>query len=699
MESIGREEIPEPGEMPETAVPFVSEEFPGDEVPEEQEENPEPVPQPEPAPPVQEAPPAVEEEPDGQLYWMDEPEPDEPWSANTDAEAWPPAPIEEPVKEKKKRRPLIRKRPEEPKQTVLSDLYRDDYFALRAQDEDCSLRKPERREKNVHPVKLPEMPVQVRSAERTVQEVERGENSLYMRLRVCLIVTVVNVLLALYNGIGLHWIRGFENVAALSVISILLLGVAAGVSYDVLKEGFRQIRNADFGIETLAVLLCLTALPETVFAIRSLRMNLCALSSVVILAVLWATDCKAQALRTGALTMTESGLDASDVGIAEKAWNGDSAAVLCPDERRVLEGMLDAEDPQKKAASYAVPAAVVLTLLLSAVGAIVGKVNFLRIWTAMLAASAPLSAILSYALPLRLTSKRLSRVRTVLGGWPGARLLKQCKAMFIDDPLLFPGQSLKLSGVKVFGEFDSVQVMQYCAALLEKTGCHVVDRLAMFDDVLPPVQAVRCYDEGGMGGEIGPDSVLVGTWRFMQRMGVHMEDGTRIRQALYVSVRGELAGLIALRYEAAPKVREALEKISGASAETVQPVLTGSDVLITRNMLKSKFRLDLEDLIIPPLRKRLELVRNSEDGVVPCALLGKPTLESFAAAIGGARTLTGCTRACLSLGAIAALLGIGLLFYFAVTGALNAVSCAAMLLFMSAWAAVSTVIMLIMLKK
>ena len=33
---------------------------------------------------------------------------------------------------------------------------------------------------------------------------------------------------------------------------------------------------------------------------------------------------------------------------------------------------------------------------------------------------------------------------------------------------------------EVFGDFDSVQVMQYCAAVLEQIDSHVVDRLAMF---------------------------------------------------------------------------------------------------------------------------------------------------------------------------------------------------------------------------
>ena len=639
---------------------------------------------------------------------MEEPEPEEPWTANNDMEAWPPAPIEEPVKKRKKRE-RKKKEPREPVQTEISDLYRDEFYAIRAREEEYSLRRAGKKGKRKHQVRMPDMPVMIRSAERVIQDVDRNDHSLYLRLRACLIVTVVNILLAVYNGIGLHWIGGFENVAALSVISLLLLAVAAGVAYTTLRTGFRQFRRGNFGVESVAVLLCVLAIPETVFAIRAFaaaeaeeaamtqHLPLCALSSLVILCIFWAGDCKAQALRRSAQTMTEAGLDAQDVGRVEHAWHEGPAAVVISDERRILEGMLDTEDPQKKTASRFVPAAVLVTLILSAVAAIVARIDFFRLWTAMLALSLPLGGILSFALPFRLVAYRMSKTRTVLGGWAGARLLRKCRAMFIDDAMLFPGQSLKLSGVKVFGNFDSVQVMQYAAAILQQVDCHVVDRLAMFDDVLPPVQAMRCYDEGGFGGEIGPDSVLVGTWRFMQKMGVHMEDGTRIRHAVYVSVRGELAGLLALRYEAAPKVREALEKLSGPG--TALPVLTGSAVLITGGMLRTRFKLPLKNLASPPLRERMELARRTEDGAMPCALLGRPSLESYSNAMRGARMLTGCTLVCLVLAALAALSGVGLAFYYALTGSFPEISCAKMLLFAAAWAVLSGLAMLPALKK
>lgn len=553
------------------------------------------------------------------------------------------------------------------------------------------------RKKPAQSVKPHFIPARVHSAERLVRDAEKNERSMALRLRISLIVTSVNVLLAIYDGIGLHWIRGFENAAALNVTSLLLFLTAAGAAYDVLRTGVRQLRGMECGMELLAVLLCILAIPETMVSIRALRLCLCALSSVVLLCVLWAAERRAQSMRISALTLMNAGVGAVSVGRAENAWRGRSAAVCGRDEREALEAMLDAEDPQRAMMRWFVPAAILASTLLAAIGAIIGKIQFFRIWTAMLLACAPIGGILAFVLPYSLTASRLNRMKAALGGWYGARVLRGCDAIFVDDEALFPGQSLKLSGVKVFGRFDSVQVINYCASVLQQIGSHVVDRLAAFDGALPPVQALRYYDEGGVGGEIGPDSVLVGTWNFMKQMGVHMEEGIRIRQALYVSVRGELAGLIALRYEAAPKVRTALEKLSAFGAPL--PVLAGTDVLITPKMLRAKFRLPLRKLVWPPLRERVELASGSAEGAESGALLSRPSLEALVSVCSGARSLTLCTWVCLALGVLAALSGVGLLFFRAIGGAFETVSCAGMLLFMCAWALVSGIALLPVLKK
>ena len=647
----------------------------GSSVPEPEEPETPPAPEPEPEP---------EAEPD--LSWLDEPPPYEP--------PWPPRPIEEPVKRKKPREQRERRR--KPKK-VRPDLYEDEYFDLEAEEEDYTLAvRGKGAKKARRPERLPELPRRVRSAEHIVRDSEHAAHGRGLRLRICLIVTAVNLLLAVYNGLGLHWIRGFENVAAMGVICLLLLVTAMAVSWDVLAAGFKQIGKADYGPEALTALLCVLAIPETVFAIRALRLPLCAPISLVLLCALWALDRKEQALRQSAQTVLHAGYEAVSVRRISEAWNGADAAACAPAEPGVFEAMLEAEDPLYGAARWFVPAAVLLTALLAAVGAIIGRVNFLWLWTAMLLAAAPLGGILSFSLPFSLVSGHLSHARAALNGWYGARVLRRCEALFVEDEALFPGQALRLSGVKVFGGFTSAQVMQCCAALLEAAGCHIASRLNVSGDNVLPVQALRLYDEGGVGGEIGPESVLAGTWSFMKQMGVHMEEGTRIRQALYVSIRGELAGLIALRYEAAPKVAEALQRLSGAAAPAL--VLTGTDMLITPGLLRAKFRLPLKRLVSLPLRKRQELPQPAADAV-PGAVLSKSSLDSYAAAALGARTLVGVTRAELILGGLAALGGIALAFLLAITGKMDALNCARALAFAGAWALISLLALIPAFKK
>lgn len=644
---------------------------------------PEPRPEEQPAPPMPEPEPEAESEPD--MSWLDEPPEYDP--------PWPPRPIEEPVKRKKPREKREQKR--KPKK-VLPDLYEDEYYDLAAEEEDYSLtakgrRKPARAER------LPELPRHVRSAEHIVRDAEHAARGRGLRLRVCLIVTAVNVLLAVYNGLDLHWIRGFENVAAMGVICLLLLVTAAAVSFDVLAEGFRQIGKSDYGAPVLALLLCVLAVPEAVFAIRALRLPLCAPVSLLLLCALWSRDRYDQALRHSAQVVMHAGDDSASVRRLDDAWNGASAAVCAPAEPGAFEAMLEAEDPREAVLRWYVPAAILLTALLSAVGALIGRINFLWLWTAMLLLAAPLGGVLSFTLPFSLISARLAHARAALNGWYGARVLRRCETLFVEDGALFPGDSLRLSGVKVFGGYSSSQVLLLCASVLDALDCGVASRLIAPGEVLLPVNALHMYDQGGAGGEIGTQSVLVGTWSFMQKMGVHMEEGARIRQALYVSVGGELAGLVALRYEAAPRVAEALERLSGPAAPAL--VLTGSDMLITHGLLKAKFRLPLKRLVCPKLRARLELARRAEDAAVPGAVLSRPTLDAFAAAVLDARTLVGVTRGELILGGLAALSGAAGLFLLAIIGKMEAVSCANLLAFTAAWALISLLAMIPALKK
>ncbi len=584
---------------------------------------------------------------------------------------------------------------------VAEDPYEDDFDSLEGDLEEYSFSaKPARRGEKAHTKhteQLPKAPDKVRSAQSIVRDVEAREKSLDMRMRICLVVTVVNLLLAVYRGLDLHWIRGFENVAALGVISLLLLLSAVGVAYDVIFKGLRQLGGSHYGAEAFLPFLSVAGIAEAVFAVIAGRMPFCALVCVNLLCALWSQQCQADSLRSAAIVL-ENASTLHGVRRIDKAWQGRSAAARGEADRDFFEKMLEADGPHKGVLRIYVPIALAASLLLAGLGALLGQVNFLWLWTALLLAAAPISCFLCYALPSGLLAQQLAQKNAALCGWYGARVLSRCEALFLRNGELFPEGSLKLSGVKVFGSYQSTQIMNYAAAVLHGAGCDAASVLSMPGDPLPMLSGLRAYDEGGYSGEIGTDTVLVGTLGFLKRMGVHRESGARVRQALYVAINGELAGLIALRYEASGGVHRALKALSGYGAPT--PVITGGDVLITAAMLRAKFRLPLDRLVCPPLRERLHcagITAGGED--LQGAVVAKGGLEPISVVCMGASALVTAVRTALVLSVLAGVVGMIVIFLLATSDGMALVTCAKLFGFGLIWAIAFLIAAFSVLKK
>lgn len=568
-----------------------------------------------------------------------------------------------------------------------SDLYEDDFSAQEETVEDYTFSMEDiQQEVNdiLQPAEqLPEPPERVRSMDAIVRDVEREEKSLDNRFRICLVVTAVNLLLALYNGFGLHWVRGFENVSAMGVISLILMVCAAGVAYDVLWTGLCQLGTARFGPELLATVACVVAIPEAITAAIAGSMPLCALVSLDVLCAMWAKLRQAETMRTVAYVAEESA-DGCGVKRIDGAWKGRAAAARGLADSEKFETMLEADSADKGVMRIYVPAAIAASVILGALSAILGDVSFLRVWTALLIAAIPLSSFLCYVLPFSLLTERLSRKKAVLCGWYGARVMSGCEAIFLRDAELFPEGSLRLSGVKAFENYQSGQLMRYAAAILYGAHCDAAQLLHEDDEPLPVLSDLRCFDEDGYSAEIERQTVLLGTLGFMRKMGVHMEHGAKVRQALYLSIEGELAGIIALRYDADPEVRRTLETLSGADAPI--PVLTGSDVLVTPGLLRAKFRLPLERLVCPPLRERIAAGElNADDDDLQAALIARPGLEVMGAVCMGARALVTAVRASVLLSILAGAVGMLVIFLLAISSAFEVVSCSQLLAFALIW--------------
>lgn len=321
-------------------------------------------------------------------------------------------------------------------------------------------------------------------------------------------------------------------------------------------------------------------------------------------------------------------------------------------------------------------------------GMTVGADAGIRFGTAVLLTAAPASVFISMNRPLAVLEKRLHKIGTVLCGWKGIRKEKKAAYFPLTHEDLFPAGSVKLNGVKFYGSAHPDTVVAYTTSLIAEDGSGLTP---LFTQLLENrggykfhVENFRAYDSGGIGGELGGESVLVGTLTFMRHMGVEMPQSMRVPQAVYTAIDGTLCGVFALAYSRTKGAAAALQSL--CSYGKLKPVLVGNDFILTESFLHAKFRARTRRMVFLPREKREELETKQlpEDAEV-IALSVKEGLAQKGFAVTGARVL----RSTLIAGAVvhifAGLLGVAMIGALAYVGAESLISPQNLLLYSLLW--------------
>lgn len=281
---------------------------------------------------------------------------------------------------------------------------------------------------------------------------------------------------------------------------------------------------------------------------------------------------------------------------------------------------------------------------------------FLHVWLLLVMGAIPCSGVSVFAGPFAALAKRLSNYGGALCAWHGARIFGGKHTVILRDGDLFPRTHIVSNGMKLYGSYPAAQIISYALAAMERADSPLVE---LFEKLLQeqygrrsPVTEYRCYDHGGIGAEIKGDIVLVGTLSFMRSMGVHMATGARVRQAVYVSVNGELAAVFAVKYKASASTRTGLHDILANRNFSV--VLATRDFLITPELIASKYTVPTDTIIFPDYTERLRLSEtNAEEAMAQGALIARDTFGALAVTAAAGRTLKNAslTTLILSLGA------------------------------------------------
>ncbi len=336
---------------------------------------------------------------------------------------------------------------------------------------------------------------------------------------------------------------------------------------------------------------------------------------------------------------------------------------------------------------------VLLPLLLSAAAVLAGVVcigqqrmqEFFYVWSALLSAALPLSLPLCGTLPLRHLNRRLSRSGCAVAGYAGAKAAGASGRMVVTDGDLFPPGTVSLNGLKLYGE-EIGEAVSYAATVCKAAGSHL---LPLFDQLLSSeggtyrrLEDLEFYEEGGFGGTIRGETVILGSAYFMKKRHVDLPRDLKTKSGLFLAVDGRLTAIFAIKYAPSRNVEWALRAMRRSRIEPVLAVRSGN---ITPGMLKRKFNFDARP-VYPNVDTRVEL---SEDGKKSAAradaIIYREGLMPFAETVIGSRRCCRMVKASTVLCWLGSLCGLLLGYYLGSVAAYDALNAGYLLIFSLLW--------------
>ncbi len=474
--------------------------------------------------------------------------------------------------------------------------------------------------------------------------------------RVFLAVTALcEMFLLLYTTKGWDFSE-FLN-AHTPALALVLLTVGMVLSYPILWQGLKDLftlRVSLYTVGSLSGVLCMIytfSHPDTLYA---------PLVTAQLFFLLQAMVNEQAAFFFTARTVVKF---KSPMGVCNAPRLPESAASLRRDPGNVpdfMKRLRISSLPQDLLCVYAAILLVILPLL-SIFLSKDAELPYMQVWLLLLLGSMPYAGMLCYFRPFRSLAKKLSRYGGALCSWHGAQIFGGKHTIILRDGDLFPRKGITSNGMKLYNGYAGSLVISYALAALEKAESPL---RFLFEELLREqygkhsvVRDYRFYDDGGIGVEIGEDIVLVGNLGFIRSMGVHMPAGTRVRQAVYVSVNGELAGIFALRYKANNSTHDGLRDVLANRNFSV--ILATRDFLITPELIAAKYTLPTDTMAFPDYTERLRLsATNPEQAMSQGALIAEDTFGALAVTVAAGRTLKNCSLVTTAMTLCAGALGL-----------------------------------------
>ena len=478
-----------------------------------------------------------------------------------------------------------------------------------------------------------------------------------------------------------------DHAAVFSAAMLGLLLLQAVCSYDVCLSGVIALLRFRFDQYSMLFLALCAVVADAFFAVAEGRTPFCTVAGILLLLALWGRDLLYDARRRSLRAI--SNMDEPVAAIREeKAWHGYDCIFRAPGDAEQFAVQLEMPDAGSRIMRVWAPVMTAVTLALSVLTSLRTGEHFLWAWSAMLLASFPAGILIAYAKPFSALARRLYRAGAAIAGWQGARILSGEAGLIVEDADLFPPQNVTQGGMKLYGSRPAPMVIGYANAVVQTAGSGLVP---LFEQMMHDqngrrytVDTFRRYEGGGLGATIRGDVVLMGSIAFMKLMRVRVPEGTRLKQAVYLSVNGELTAVFALNYAPAESVRAGLSAVLRAGS--LVPVLATRDFMITPQFLKLRYKIPPEHIEFPIVEERArlssqEIPRTGPQG----ALMARSSFASFAGSVVSARTLRGAAIIAMIVALAGSVLGTALMFFLTFLDSSFSASCWNLFLYTVLW--------------
>jgi len=197
------------------------------------------------------------------------------------------------------------------------------------------------------------------------------------------------------------------------------------------------------------------------------------------------------------------------------------------------------------------------------------------------------------------------------------------------------------------------------------------------------VENLRGYN-GGIGGEVCGEPVLMGTLNCLKEMGVEIPEGTSVSQAVYAAIDGEFCCVFAVTYAKAKSSVAGMRTM--CAYRGLRPMLVTEDFMLTESFIRSRYSVNVRKVCFPQRAVRRELAAVEPEAEAPAlALITSKGLAPYAFAITGARSVRTASWIGVVIHLLGGILGLAMMAVLAYLGEAELLTPVNLLLYEVIW--------------